>query len=71
MKINIIPFPKMANAMMLDEYHVSWNFNSSSRTLIPLSFGIISRVCLFPVNKHEGNINDKMATLMFSPMKRR
>lgn len=23
MKINIIPFPKMAKAMMLDEYHVS------------------------------------------------
>jgi hypothetical protein len=54
---------------MLDEYHVSWNFNSSSRTLIPFSFGIISRVCLFPVNKHQSNVQYTLAAFNHDPVR--
>jgi hypothetical protein len=61
----------MANAMMFDEYQVSWNCNSSSRTLIPFSFGIISSVCLFPVNKHQSNVQYTPAAFSLDPVRGR
>jgi hypothetical protein len=42
--------------MTFDEYHFSWNFNNSSLTLIPFSFGNDSNVYLLP----ELKINSKV-----------